>query len=45
MPLKQFVSDVLNAGHRTSDIAVDKSTAISTTEMGDLIVAAIQKQA
>ena len=45
MQLKKRLQNVLNAGHRTSDIAVDKSKAISTTEMGDLIVAAIQKKA
>ncbi|MGQ8871316.1 3-isopropylmalate dehydrogenase [Paenibacillus sp. TSA_86.1] len=43
--IEEAVANVLNSGHRTSDIAVDKSKAISTTEMGDLIVAAIQKKA
>lgn len=41
--IEAAVADVLNAGHRTADIAVDRSTAISTTEMGDLIVAALRK--
>lgn len=41
--IESAVAEVLNAGHRTSDIAVDKSQAIGTKEMGDLIVAAIQK--
>jgi 3-isopropylmalate dehydrogenase len=41
--IEAAVAEVLDAGHRTSDIAVDKSKAISTTEMGDLIVAAIRK--
>ncbi|MDQ0087197.1 3-isopropylmalate dehydrogenase [Paenibacillus anaericanus] len=41
--IESAVASVLNAGHRTSDIAVDKSQAIGTKEMGDLIVAAIQK--
>lgn len=41
--IESAVAQVLNAGHRTSDIAVDKSQAIGTKEMGDLIVAAIQK--
>lgn len=41
--IERAVAQVLDAGHRTSDIAVDKSTAISTSEMGDLIVAAIVK--
>ncbi|WP_342438812.1 3-isopropylmalate dehydrogenase [Paenibacillus sp. FSL L8-0436] len=41
--IETAVAEVLDAGHRTSDIAVDKSKAISTTEMGDLIVAAIRK--
>ncbi|AJS59704.1 3-isopropylmalate dehydrogenase [Paenibacillus sp. IHBB 10380] len=41
--IEAAVSDVLNAGHRTSDIAVDKSKAIGTSQMGDLIVAAMKK--
>ncbi|KWX74303.1 3-isopropylmalate dehydrogenase [Paenibacillus jilunlii] len=41
--IEAAVAEVLDAGHRTSDIAVDKSKALSTTEMGDLIVAAIRK--
>lgn len=41
--IESAVAEVLNAGHRTSDIAVDKSQAIGTKEIGDLIVAAIQK--
>lgn len=41
--IEDAVAEVLNAGHRTADIAVDKSKAISTTAMGDLIVAAMKK--
>lgn len=41
--IEAAVKEVLDAGHRTGDIAVDKSTAIGTTEMGDLIVAALRK--
>ncbi|MMZ67364.1 3-isopropylmalate dehydrogenase [compost metagenome] len=41
--IERAVADVLNAGHRTGDIAVDKSKAIGTTAMGDLIVAAMKK--
>lgn len=41
--IEAAVAKVLNDGHRTSDIAVDKSKAIGTREMGDLIVAAMQK--
>lgn len=37
------VKEVLDAGHRTGDIAVDKSKAIGTAAMGDLIVAALRK--
>jgi 3-isopropylmalate dehydrogenase len=37
------VKAVLDAGHRTGDIAVDKSKAIGTTAMGDLIVSAMKK--
>ncbi|MGN7358325.1 3-isopropylmalate dehydrogenase [Paenibacillus sp. SAF-054] len=40
--IEAAVAQVLNDGHRTSDIAVDKSKAIGTREMGDLIVAAIK---
>ncbi|MEV5026169.1 3-isopropylmalate dehydrogenase [Paenibacillus sp. LPE1-1-1.1] len=41
--IEAAVKEVLDAGHRTGDIAVDKSKAIGTTEMGDLIVAALRK--
>lgn len=41
--IERAVKEVLDAGHRTGDIAVDKSKAIGTKEMGDLIVAAIRK--
>lgn len=41
--IERAVAEVLDAGHRTSDIAVDKSKALSTTQMGDLIAAAIRK--
>ncbi|UHA72268.1 3-isopropylmalate dehydrogenase [Paenibacillus sp. 481] len=41
--IEQAVKDVLDAGHRTGDIATDKSTALSTSQMGDLIIAAMQR--
>jgi 3-isopropylmalate dehydrogenase len=41
--IEDAVKNVLDAGHRTGDIAVDKSTAIGTVAMGDLIVAAMTK--
>jgi 3-isopropylmalate dehydrogenase len=41
--IEKAVKEVLDAGHRTGDIAVDKSKAIGTTAMGDLIVAAMSK--
>ncbi|WP_308635892.1 3-isopropylmalate dehydrogenase [Paenibacillus silvisoli] len=41
--IEDAVKSVLDAGHRTGDIAVDKSKAIGTTEMGDLIIAAMKK--
>lgn len=41
--IEAAVKSVLDAGHRTGDIATDKSKALGTTEMGDLIAAAIAK--
>jgi len=41
--IEDAVENVLNAGHRTGDIAVDKSKAIGTVAMGDLIIAAMKK--
>jgi len=41
--IEDAVKNVLNAGHRTGDIAVDKSKAIGTVAMGDLIIEAIKK--
>lgn len=41
--IETAVKEVLDAGHRTSDIAVDKSKALSTTEMGNLILEAMKK--
>ncbi|KRE46614.1 3-isopropylmalate dehydrogenase [Paenibacillus sp. Soil522] len=41
--IEAAVKEVLDAGHRTGDIAVDKSKAIGTSEMGDLVVAALKK--
>jgi 3-isopropylmalate dehydrogenase len=41
--IERAVKNVLDAGHRTGDIAVDKSTAIGTIAMGDLIIAAMSK--
>jgi len=40
--IEDAVASVLDAGHRTGDIAVDKSKAIGTQAMGDLIVAAMK---
>jgi len=40
--IEDAVASVLDAGHRTGDIAVDKSKAIGTVAMGDLIVAAMK---
>lgn len=41
--IENAVKSVLDAGHRTGDIAVDKSKAIGTQAMGDLIVAAMKR--
>jgi 3-isopropylmalate dehydrogenase len=41
--IESAVKSVLDAGHRTGDIATDKSKAIGTVAMGDLIAAAIAK--
>jgi 3-isopropylmalate dehydrogenase len=41
--IERAVKNVLDAGHRTGDIAVDKSKAIGTVAMGDLILAAMSK--
>lgn len=41
--IEKAVAKVLDDGYRTSDIAVDKSKAISTSAMGDLIVKNIVK--
>jgi 3-isopropylmalate dehydrogenase len=41
--IENAVAEVLDAGHRTGDIAVDKSKAIGTVAMGDLIIAAMKK--
>lgn len=40
--IENAVKQVLDAGHRTGDIAVDKSKAIGTTAMGNLIIAAMK---
>ncbi|MCG7409898.1 3-isopropylmalate dehydrogenase [Paenibacillus sp. ACRRX] len=42
--IESAVKQVLDAGHRTGDIAVDRSQAIGTEAMGDLIVAALSEQ-
>ncbi|WP_138494127.1 3-isopropylmalate dehydrogenase [Paenibacillus pinistramenti] len=39
--IEKAVKQVLDAGHRTGDIAVDPSSAVGTDAMGDLIVAAM----
>jgi 3-isopropylmalate dehydrogenase len=41
--VERAVRDVLDAGHRTADIATDKSKAVGTREMGDLIVGAMRR--
>jgi len=41
--IERAVKQVLDAGHRTVDIAVDKSKAIGTVAMGDLIISAMSK--
>lgn len=41
--IDRAVKEVLDNGHRTSDIAVDKSNAVGTVAMGDLIIAAMHK--
>jgi 3-isopropylmalate dehydrogenase len=41
--IERAVKNVLDAGHRTGDIAVDKSKAIGTSAMGDLIVSAMTR--
>lgn len=41
--IENAVKVVLDAGHRTGDIAVDKSKAVGTSQMGDLIAAAMSK--
>jgi 3-isopropylmalate dehydrogenase len=41
--IERAVKNVLDAGHRTGDIAVDKSKAIGTKEMGERILAAMTK--
>ncbi|MCY9512582.1 3-isopropylmalate dehydrogenase [Paenibacillus apiarius] len=40
--IETAVKEVLDAGHRTGDIATDKSKALGTEQMGDLIVAAMK---
>jgi 3-isopropylmalate dehydrogenase len=41
--IERAVKSVLDAGHRTGDIATDRSQAIGTEAMGELIIAAIHK--
>ncbi|MFS1511449.1 3-isopropylmalate dehydrogenase [Chengkuizengella sp. SCS-71B] len=41
--IEKAVKDVLDAGHRTGDISTDQSNALSTSEMGDLIIAEMEK--
>ncbi|WP_199615481.1 3-isopropylmalate dehydrogenase [Paenibacillus alkalitolerans] len=41
--IEKAVKNVLDAGHRTGDIATENETAIGTSAMGDLIVAAMTK--
>lgn len=41
--IERAVAEVLDAGHRTSDIAAGRGGALSTTQMGELILNAIRK--
>lgn len=41
--IERAVKNVLDAGHRTGDIATDRSKAIGTQAMGDLIAAAMTR--
>lgn len=41
--IEQAVQSVLDAGYRTSDLAVEGETVTGTTEIGDLIVQAMKK--
>ena len=41
--IEAAVKSVLDAGHRTADIAADKAKAVGTAAMGDLIAAEIGK--
>lgn len=41
--IERAVKQVLDAGHRTADIATDRSQAVGTTAMGDLIVNAMSQ--
>ncbi|NGZ75916.1 3-isopropylmalate dehydrogenase [Saccharibacillus alkalitolerans] len=41
--IERAVAEVLDAGHRTSDIAAGRAEALSTTQMGELILNAIRK--
>ncbi|AGA57198.1 3-isopropylmalate dehydrogenase [Thermobacillus composti KWC4] len=40
--IEDAVASVLDAGHRTADIATDRSKSVGTQQMGDLIVAAMK---
>jgi len=42
--LDKAIADVLAAGLRTKDIASEGSKLVSTTEMGDAIVTALEKK-
>ena len=41
--IEKAVDEVLNAGHKTSDLTSDTDNALSTQKMGDLIVKAMKK--
>ncbi|CAM3398667.1 MULTISPECIES: 3-isopropylmalate dehydrogenase [Saccharibacillus] len=41
--IERAVAEVLDAGHRTSDIAAGRGNALSTTQMGEQILNAIRK--
>ena len=44
LSIESAVANVLNAGLRTADIALPGETSISTTEMGDAVVEALDSE-
>lgn len=41
--IERAVKEILDAGHRTGDIAIDRSKALGTAKMGDLIIGVMKK--